>query len=757
MNLPHNSYRLHISTGIIAAFLAAASTASAQAFPISSNDGNIEVDSVGGVQTVFQHSTQQCVVPGSPYADIPDTPAHAFRNASGQVILSDSNASNFQNVGTTLDNVVHSCNPSMTSAMNPDYDADTYQEWLHSGGYTLDGTNVFALIHNEWHAAPNCDPNDNWVNSITLMTSSNGGLWYAHPANYKIRVPPVPWSASYPCTGTGRTVYGSFGPSNIIKSRTDGFYYSFFTTFADPAGLMDSSDCVMRTDNLADASSWKVWAQGSWQPALTTPRCSNITPFSVNTGGVFSVTYNTYLGAYIIIIGGQTGANGGSIWYSLSQDLMNWSPLVQLLALPNDPYQYYGSLLDPTDTSVNFENTGQMPYLYLTTYHPEDSTNRDLVREQIKFTKLKAAPPPPVCTPDPSSPQAQSVACPAGTTGSITQTRTSTCPGPAWSAWATTANTCVAPPTCTPDPSSPQAQALACPLGTTGSITQTRTSACPGPTWGGWTTTANTCSAPPAPCTFNNQSIPDGQSVTAYQSGSIAAGSQCVGELRVCTNGTLSGVFQYPTCVAANNPSCTPNWLCSLWSACTSRSHTRSCVDISGCGTSTGEPATTESCSATANSCIFNNKTIPDGQSATAYRSAVIPRGTKCVAETRTCQGGVLSGNFKYTSCAYPPGTTTPPPISSTPPTTSTTQACVSLTRNLGLGSRGADVTKLQNFLIAGGYLAAGNNSGYYGKLTQSAVQAYQRAHGLVSSGTPATTGYGAVGPKTRAALSHCH
>jgi hypothetical protein len=87
------------------------------------------------VQTVFQHSTQACVVPGDIYADIPDTPAHAFRNAAGQVILSDSNAYNFQNVGTTLDNVVHSCAPSMKSAMNPDYNADTYQEWLHSGGY----------------------------------------------------------------------------------------------------------------------------------------------------------------------------------------------------------------------------------------------------------------------------------------------------------------------------------------------------------------------------------------------------------------------------------------------------------------------------------------------------------------------------------------------------------------------------------------------------------------------------------------------
>jgi hypothetical protein len=382
--------------------------------------------------------------------------------------------------------------------------------------YTLDGTNVYALIHNEWHAAPGCDPGYNWVNSITLMTSSNGGLWYAHPANYKIRVPPVPWSSSFPCTpSTGRTVYGSFDPSNIIKSRADGYYYAFFGSFPDPAGLSDLADCEMRTNNLADASSWQVWAQGSWQPALTTPRCSTVPPFSPITGDVFSVNYSTYLGAYIAIVGGQTGANGGSIWYSLSQDLMNWSPLVKLMALPNDQNQYYGSLLDPTDTSTNFENIGQTPYLYLTTYHPADSADRDLVREQIKFTKLTAAP---VCTPDPSSPQTQTLACPAGQTGSITQTRTSTCPGPTWSAWTTSANTCVTPPPPPPPP--------------------------------------------PASCTLNGTIVQDGQSATFYAASSVTSPATCSGvsQSRSCSNGTLSGdpSFQYSSCTLTQS-TCTPN------------------------------------------------------------------------------------------------------------------------------------------------------------------------------------------------------
>lgn len=44
--------------------------------------------------------------------------------------------------------------------------------------------------------------------------------------------------------------------------------------------------------------------------------------------------------------------------------------------------------------------------------------------------------------------------------------------------------------------------------------------------------------------------------------------------------------------------------------------------------------------------------------------------------------------------------------------------------------------------------------SGFFGSLTQKAVQRFQVKHGIVSSGTPGTTGYGHVGPKTRATLA---
>lgn len=88
-------------------------------------------------------------------------------------------------------------------------------------------------------------------------------------------------------------------------------------------------------------------------------------------------------------------------------------------------------------------------------------------------------------------------------------------------------------------------------------------------------------------------------------------------------------------------------------------------------------------------------------------------------------------------------------------PTTTTPTAsnrCVSIMGTLGQGSENAEVRSLQVFLSETG-LYAGPITGYFGVLTQSAVQTFQTMHGIVSSGAPSTTGYGAVGSRTRAKI----
>lgn len=65
---------------------------------------------------------------------------------------------------------------------------------------------------------------------------------------------------------------------------------------------------------------------------------------------------------------------------------------------------------------------------------------------------------------------------------------------------------------------------------------------------------------------------------------------------------------------------------------------------------------------------------------------------------------------------------------------------------NLTVGSRGADVTALQSTLIAAGYSIPAGATGYFGSQTKAAVQKYQAANGIPSTGF--------VGPLTRAKLN---
>lgn len=84
-----------------------------------------------------------------------------------------------------------------------------------------------------------------------------------------------------------------------------------------------------------------------------------------------------------------------------------------------------------------------------------------------------------------------------------------------------------------------------------------------------------------------------------------------------------------------------------------------------------------------------------------------------------------------------------------------TSSACPLVGRALSLGSSGDDVTRLQQFLARDpSVYPEAQVSGFYGMLTQSAVERWQTKYNIVSSGTAATTGYGVVGPRTAAAIS---
>ena len=99
----------------------------------------------------------------------------------------------------------------------------------------------------------------------------------------------------------------------------------------------------------------------------------------------------------------------------------------------------------------------------------------------------------PVCT---NATESQSLACPLPHySGVVNQSRTYTCTSNSWSPWYETSNNCTQdPPTCQ---SSTETRQVSCQADYVGSITETRTSSCPdpygSPVWSGWVETTNTC------------------------------------------------------------------------------------------------------------------------------------------------------------------------------------------------------------------------------------------------------------------------
>ena len=80
--------------------------------------------------------------------------------------------------------------------------------------------------------------------------------------------------------------------------------------------------------------------------------------------------------------------------------------------------------------------------------------------------------------------------------------------------------------------------------------------------------------------------------------------------------------------------------------------------------------------------------------------------------------------------------------------------SCPNLTRNLAFGMRGNDVLQLQQFFVTQGLLALDSATGFFGVLTERAVKQFQCTYMNICSGSPGSTGYGAVRSQTRAAIA---
>jgi peptidoglycan hydrolase-like protein with peptidoglycan-binding domain len=86
-------------------------------------------------------------------------------------------------------------------------------------------------------------------------------------------------------------------------------------------------------------------------------------------------------------------------------------------------------------------------------------------------------------------------------------------------------------------------------------------------------------------------------------------------------------------------------------------------------------------------------------------------------------------------------------------------QRCSTIERPIRFGNQDRDhnggVFALQRYLTTKPHLyPSGQVTGYFGPATQAAIQAFQKENGIVTSGSPETTGFGVVGPKTLTAIN---
>jgi hypothetical protein len=327
----------------------------------------------GAAQALVVYSTGACAPD-----DIPDHPARAFRTADGNVTLLASHINARRNVGSNLNTVTHSCTVVHASEKDITFGDFRYYQWLQAP-YTLDGKTIYMLTHNEWYGnlvKPSCNGDliDGWISAITLLVSTNSGANYTRPLDYLVRTPTTPWNSNMPCSQSNPTRYGDLGGSNIVYNN--GYYYKFFLYEPEPGIAPNTGrQCIMRSSNIGNASSWFVWNGAGWTNSKTSACASIASVYNIR-----SVTFNTYIDMYI----GIQYINGNVV-FNLSHDLLNWSTATNISTSGIDLTSLaYPSLLDPTDTTMNFERSGQSPYIYYT--HLNNGNWGDLMRFPLKFT-----------------------------------------------------------------------------------------------------------------------------------------------------------------------------------------------------------------------------------------------------------------------------------------------------------------------------------------------------------------------------------
>lgn len=362
----------------------------------------------GELEMVFDWSEDACEP-----ENIPDIAPRAFRDANGLVNLWIGHYVTYRMTGPDLNTLSMDCSaPLMRSDFDPDPSQFNDSEWL-AAPYTEDGVTVYAIMHNEYRGDTHvftrpgqCPSNDRLTcldTSVTMAISTDGGATF-----HDILEPPNHMVATLPYVFNDQGVpSGLRQPSNVLKAQ-DGYFYVFTNISDYPANPEDFPPqwvCAMRTDNLAEPSSWRYWDGEGFNGRFLNPytedvglnpaKCAPLDKDHLTASLNESITYNTELGRYVVVgysLHPTLGEEKWGIYYAFSDDLIHWTQRQLLLELkgihqvenPDEAVTFaYPTLLDPSSASLNFDTTDGDFYLYLSRFNQGVSLDRDLIRYPV--------------------------------------------------------------------------------------------------------------------------------------------------------------------------------------------------------------------------------------------------------------------------------------------------------------------------------------------------------------------------------------
>jgi hypothetical protein len=351
---------------------------------------------VGAPEVVFSRAKDAC-----DGHDVPDSPARAFRDAKGHVVLFAMHYENRALRGPGFDALKLDCRVVLSSGGRPDPAAYDDKSWI-TAIWTEDGAHVAALVHHEFqanHHPGRCRFKEYmacWSNAVLGIASTDGAFTFLRP-----KIPQVVASSPYTQdVGQGRH-RGFFNPSNIFGDGRHRYMFAATTGWdGQPHGA-----CLFRTGNPADPESWRAWdgkdftiryADPYRNRAGKPPRaCQPIAPFPAPVG---AVVRHRPTGVWLAVF--QASADEerfpeAGFYYAASRDLLAWGKPRLLMAgktLYDDPCASggrliaYPSLIDREAQGRNFDDVGDGADLYFSTLKVEGceiTSDRDLVRRRV--------------------------------------------------------------------------------------------------------------------------------------------------------------------------------------------------------------------------------------------------------------------------------------------------------------------------------------------------------------------------------------